>query len=495
MRPDTTAPNFSAMQMFTFEMSAFDRSEPCGSAHRGQSQVDVALNHRPTSLVRAPSLVLALVLGLGSALGAGVGTAHAQAPANRPAVTPRMADYITAVVNQESVTAGEVRQRIARIRNEARRAGEQLPPEDELEKQVLDGLIDERTQLSLAREFGVKVEDYDVDRAVANIATQNQMSLVALRDSMNRDGMDFNRFKANVREQMMVERVREREVNSRVRITDDEIDAQVESLRGERKGEVEYNVAQILIPVPDGAGDAVVAERRAQAEAALARVTRGEDFAVVARAVSQDPNRERGGEMGLRSADRLPDLFLEAVRPLTAGAVAPGLRRSGAGFHILKLLERKDVSAATITQTRARHILLRVNDASNRDAALRQMRDLRAQIARGKPFEQVAIERSEDASAPQGGDLGWASPGQFVPEFEQAMSRLPLGGISEPVVSRFGVHLIQVLERREAALDIKQLRDQARLALREQKYSQAYDEWIKELRSRAFIERREAPQL
>lgn len=452
---------------------------------------DIALRRAVDPTAFTPWVTLTIMVLLAVALL--LPTAHAQAP--RSAITPRMADYIVAVVNQESVTAGEVRQRIQRIRNEARRAGEQLPPEAELEKQVLDSLIDERTQLSLAREFGLKVEDYEVDRAIANIATQNQMSVVALRDSMNRDGMDFNRFKANVREQMMVERVREREVNSRVRITDEEIDQQIEKLRGERKGEVEYNIGQILVPVPDGASESVVAERRAQAEAALARIRRGDDFAAVALAVSQDPNRERGGEMGLRSADRLPDLFLEAVRPLSPGGVTPGLLRSGAGFHILKLLERRDSAAATITQTRARHILLRINDASNRDATLRQMRDLRAQIGRGRPFEQVAIERSEDGSAPQGGDLGWASPGQFVPEFEQAMNQLPIGGISEPVISRFGVHLIQVMERREAALDIKQLRDQARAALREQKYGTAFDEWLQELRARAFIERREAPQL
>ena len=408
---------------------------------------------------------------------------------------PRMADYIAAVVNQESVTFVEVRMRVQRLKAEARRTGERLPPDAELETQVLDGLIDERALLTQARENGVSVNDGEVDRAVANIAAQNQISVPALRDQMVREGMDFNRFKANIREQMMVERVREREVGARVRITDADIEAFIDKQRAGRTGEVEYNIAQILIPVPEGASDAVVAERRAQAEAAMARVKGGTDFATVAKAVSQDSNKERGGEIGLRSADRLPDLFLEAVRPLQPGAMAPAILRSGAGFHVLKLVERKDASALKITQTRARHILLRVNDASTRDAALRQMRELRAQITRGKPFETVAIERSEDGSAPSGGDLGWASPGQFVPEFEQAMNDLPLGGLSEPVVSRFGVHLIQVMERRETSLDAKQLRDQARAALREQKFEEAYGEWLKEVRSRAYIERREAPQL
>jgi len=400
------------------------------------------------------------------------------------------------VVNQESVTAFEVRQRVQRIRADAQRTGSSLPAADQLERDVLDSLIDERAILSQAREAGMRVDDNDVDRALANIAAQNQISVVILRDRMVAEGMDFSRFRANVREQIIVERMREREVSQRVRITDTEVEDYIEKQRGERAGEVEYNIAQILITVPEGASAAVVSERRAQAEAALARVRGGEDFAALAKAISQDGNRERGGEIGLRPADRLPDLFLEAVRPLSSGSLAPGVLRSGAGFHVLKLIERRDGSAFRVTQTRARHILLRVNDASNRDAAVRQMREWRAQIDRGaRRFEDLARERSEDGSAPSGGDLGWASPGQFVPEFEQAMNRLALGGVSEPVVSRFGVHLIQVMERREVALDNKQLRDQARAALREQKFEEAYGEWLKEMRSRAYVERREAPQL
>ena len=424
----------------------------------------------------------------------GAGGAGSTRASNTP-VKPLMADYIVAVVNQESVTAVELRQRVQRIRLEARRTGEALPPDSTLETQILDALIDERAMLSQARESGMRVDDGEVDRAVANIAAQNQVSVVALRDQMNREGMDFNRFKSNVREQMLVERVREREVNSRVRISDSEVESYLERQRGERTGEVEYNIAQILIPIPEGALDSQVAQLRGTAEQAMARIRRGEDFAAVAKAVSQDANRERGGEIGLRTADRLPDLFLEAVRPLAVGSVAPAILRSGAGFHILRLVERRDAAAFRITQTRARHILLRVNDASTRDAAVRQMRELRAQIERGRPFETVAIERSEDGSAPSGGDLGWASPGQFVPEFEQVMNGLPLGGLSEPVISRFGVHLIQVMERRETTLDIKQQREQARAALREQKFGEAYEDWVKELRARTYIERREAPQL
>ena len=435
-----------------------------------------------------------LVVGLLMALPMGIATIEsARAQANP---SPRMADYIVAVVGQESVTAVEVRQRMQRVKIDSQRAGAPVPPDGELQSQVLESLINERAVLWQAREMGVKIDDTEVDRALANIAAQNQISVPVLRDRITAEGMDFSRFRANVREQIMVERIREREVGSRVRITDTEVEDYIEKQRGDRQGEVEYNIAQILIAVPEGASDAVVAEKRAQAQSALSRVRGGEDFAAVARAMSQGEQREAGGEMGLRPADRLPDLFLEAVRPLQPGAVAPALQRSGAGFHVLKLIERRDAAAFRVTQTKARHILLRVNDASNRDAAVRQLRELRAQITQGKRrFEDVARERSEDGSASSGGDLGWASPGQFVPEFEQAMNALSLGGLSEPVVSRFGVHLIQVVERRQTALDTKQLRDQARAALRESKFEEAFQEWLQETRSRAYIERREAPQL
>ena len=420
----------------------------------------------------------------------------ALAQVSKPGPQPQMADYIVAVVNQESVTAVEVRQRLERFKSEAARNRQGLPPDAELEKQVLDALIDERAMLSQARETGVRVEDGDVDRALANIAAQNQTNLIGLRQRIVQEGMDFNRFRTTIREQLMVERIREREVASRVRITDTEIENYIEKQRGDKAGEVEYNIAQILITVPDQASDSVLAERKARADAALARLRNGEDFAKVALAYSDDASKERGGELGLKSADRLPDIFLEAVRPLAPGALAPALLRSGAGFHILKLVDRRDSAAFRVPQTRARHILLRVNDQTSREAALRQMQNLRNEITRrGKPFEELARERSEDGSAPQGGDLGWATPGMFVPEFETAMNALPVGGISEPVVSRFGVHIIQVVERREVSLDSKQLRDQARNALREQKYEEAFSDWLKESRARSYVERREAPQL
>ncbi len=407
---------------------------------------------------------------------------------------PRNGDYIAVIVNQEAVTAGELERRIERAQAEAGR-GARLPPEDELRRLALDALIDERVMITMARESGMRVEDDEVDRAVQNIAAQNQISMATLRTRLRAEGMDYARFRANVRDQIMIERLREREVYGRIRISDEEVDAFLEDQRAKASVDAETNIAQILVTVPEDADAATVAARRAVAELALARVQKGEAFEAVAREVSEDGNRATGGVIGLRPASRLPDLFVEATRALKPGEVTPAPVRSGAGFHVLKLLERKEAVLGRITQTRARHVLLRTSPQLSAELAARRLADYRRQIEDGsKTFEEIARQFSEDGSAAAGGELGWASPGVMVPEFEQAMNALPVNGLSAPVVSRFGVHLIQVLERREQVLEVKQLREQARNVLREQRFEQAYLDWTKELRSRAYVEYREPPQ-
>ena len=436
----------------------------------------------------------ALVVAAALCLGAGPVPAQAQAQA-QAARANRNGDFIVAVVNTEAVTAVEVLQRIERIGAEARRAGGPQPNADVLRQQVLDALIDERVQITFARETGQKVDDADIDRAVANVAAQNQITVPQLRDRLRAEGMEMARFRGNLKDQLLLERVREREVNSRIRITDADIDKLLDSYRAKSSGEAKLNLAQILVTVPEGAAADLVAQRQARADQALARVRGGEDFAKVAIEISEDGNRQAGGEIGLRPVQRLPDLFVEGARDLAVGEVSPQLLRSGAGFHILKLIERQQAGAFQITQTHARHILLRLSDKAQTAAVTRRMDDLRRQIERGdKKFDDVAREVSEDGSAANGGDLGWASPGQFVPEFEEAMAKLALGGISPPVVSRFGVHLIQLLERRDVTPDPKEVREQARVQLRESKFEQAYIDWAKELRLRAYIELREPPQ-
>ena len=404
-------------------------------------------------------------------------------------------DYIAAVVNQELVTAGELQQRLARIRDDANRSRTPLPPPATLRKQVLDTLIDERVLVTTAREIGNRVEEPELDRAVANIATQNQLTMAQLRERLRQEGQSYAKFRDNIRDQLMVERLREREVSNRIRISDVDIDDLIEKRRVAAGSNAEINVAQILVTVPDGASDAVVEERRARAAAAFARARAGEDFATIAREVSEDANRTQGGEIGLRPADRLPDVFVKVVQPLKVGEVAPEMLRSGAGFHVLKLLDRKEASAFTVAQSRARHILLRPSSELTPEAAARRLLQFKREIQGGtKTFEQLARDNSEDISAAQGGDLGWTSPGTFVPEFEEAITALQVGGISDPVTTRFGLHLIQVVDRRLTTLDTRQQRDLARNILREQKFEEAFNEWLRDLRGRAYIELREPPQ-
>jgi len=413
----------------------------------------------------------------------------------RSSATPAMADYIVAVVNQELVTNAELQGRLARIRDEAARSKTQLPPPVELRKQVLEALIDERVQVTNARENGPKIDEAELDRAVANVAVQNQMSMAQLRTRLQQQGIAYSTFRNNVKDQMLMERVREREVNQRIRINNDEIDKLLEQRRAAAGTSAQLNIAQILVSVPEGASAEVLAQRQARADAALARVKGGEAFDVVAKEISEDGNRAQGGVIGMRPMDRLPDVFVEVARNLKPGEVSPTLLRSGAGFHVLKLVGRQDGGAFSVQQTHARHILLRVSEQLSAEAAGRRLAEFKRQIlSGGKLFEQLARENSEDGSAAGGGDLGWASPGTFVPEFEETMNALPINGISDPLTSRFGVHLIQVLERRQITLDVKQQREQARNVLREQKFEDAYAEWVRDLRGRAYIEMREPPQ-
>ena len=422
-------------------------------------------------------------------------TLAAGLPAHAQRSTPRTADYIVAIVNQELVTNAELQQRLNAVRENARRSGTQLPPDEILQREVLEALIDERVVITTARDSGQRVDDAELERAMANVAAQNQLTPQQLRERLRREGMDYARFRNTVRDQLLVERTREREVQSRIRITDAEIEDWLDKQRAAAGGATELNIAQVLVTVPENAPENVVQERRARAEAALARLRKGDAFETVAREVSEDTNRERGGEIGTRPASQLPDIFLDAVRPLQDGEYTPALVRSSAGFHILKLLARKEVGAFTVTQTRARHVLLRPSPQLSQDAAMRRLQEFKRQITSGtRTFAQIARENSEDGSAAQGGELGWASPGNFVPEFEAAMNALPINGISDPVVSRFGIHLIQVMERRSVTLDARQQREQARMALREQKFEAAYMEWVRELRSRAYVELREPPQ-
>lgn len=456
-----------------------------------------SIDRRPVRACISLAMGLALMAGQASAqllspAGSGGLLGAPRAGAKPPA---RNGDFIVAIVNNELVTAAEVDQRVNEAQANAARTRGQLPPMDQLRQQVLDGLINERVLVTYARENSNRIDEAEVDRAVANVAAQNQISTDVLRERLAKEGTDMVRFRSYLRDQMMLERVREREVQGRIKISEFEIDDYL-AKQAKQAADYRYDIAHVLVAVPEGATPSQVAERQAKARALLDRVRAGEDFARVAASSSDDTgSRAAGGRIGVRSKERIPELFFEAVKDLPAGSVAPQLVRSPAGFHVVKLVDKSGVTPGTVTQTRARHILLRPSAQLTPEAAVARLQGFKRDIQSGrKRFEDLAKSNSEDGSAEQGGDLGWVNPGAFVPEFETAMAALPINGLSEPVFSRFGIHLIQVVERRDFKLDPKQQREQAKNALREQKFEQSYDDWVRDLRARAYIEMRDSPQ-
>ncbi len=409
----------------------------------------------------------------------------------------RSADFIVAVVNSEPITNNEVRTRIIRIEQQMTQRGGVMPSRQELAAQVLERLIGERAQVQLARENGIKVEENALNTAINNIARQNQISTDELRRRLEADGIGFNQFRESLREELLLTRVREREVEQRVVITESELDRFIQEQQDNPDANAfEINLSQILIAVPESASPAQLQGLQVRAERAAQRVRAGEDFGKVARETSEAADSANGGQMGLRSPDRYPSLFVEATQALSVGAVT-GPIRSGAGFHVLKLVEKKQAGLPgyTVTQSRARHILLRVTPQMSESAAREKLVALRKAIASGQlDFAAAARENSQDGSGKDGGDLGWANPGQYVPEFEDVLNSLALGQLSEPLVSRFGVHLIQLQERRQNTLSAREQRELARSSLRERKTEEAFVTWAQDVRTRAYVEMREPPR-
>jgi peptidyl-prolyl cis-trans isomerase SurA len=407
------------------------------------------------------------------------------------------ADFVVALVNSEPITNSEVQAAVQRVTAQIK-AQRQTPPNiEELRQGVLERLISDRAQLQLAVEVGIRIDDAAVDLAEQNLAQQNQMEVDAFRQRMAKEGISSATLRTQLREQLTLSRLREREVDARVRISDQDVERALTEQQAANSDPFaqEINLAQLLVAVPEKADDKLVSQLQAQAQALLVRMRSGEDFVALVKQHS-DADRSKGGEFGLRRADRYPPTFVEATQGVAEGAVSD-LVRSGAGFHILKVLERRAPSAVTksVVQSHAKHILLRTGPDLTQAAAVAKLADIRQRIASGKTdFASAAREYSQDGSATQGGDLGWASPGMFVPEFEDAMNRLTDAQISSPVVSRFGAHLIQLVERRRVDLSPRDVRELVRNQLREAKLDEAYATWIRDIRERAYVELREPPQ-
>ena len=408
------------------------------------------------------------------------------------------ADFIVAVVNSEPVTNSEVQAMFRRMQRELAARGAPLPSTAQLAQQALDMLINEKAQLQQAQEQGIKVDDDQIDQAEANMAAGNQLSRDAFHQRLAQEGLTVAEFRKQLKNQLTLSRLREREVDARIRIPEHDIDQFIrEQAASAPASAPELNIAMILVAVPENSTPAEVRTLEEKAQDLVRRARTGEDFAQLAKTYSQAFDKgAKGGEMGLRPADRYPELFVDAVRPLATQAIA-GPVRSAAGFHILKLLERRQPSPTlTVQQTRARHILLRPTPQLSRDQAVVRLQEVRRQILSGRTsFARAAQELSQDGSAAQGGDLGWTSPGQFVPEFEQVMNRLQPGQISDPLVSRFGVHILEVTDRRKVAVPEKEQREMARVALREKRLDESYERWVEDVRGRAYVEMREPPEV
>lgn len=400
-------------------------------------------------------------------------------------------DRIVAVVNDDVITRHELDDRLNIVVKQLQKQNISLPPQDALEKQVLERMVMDMLQAQFAKETGVHVDDTQLDKALLRIAQENKFATLAeFRAKLAQDGVDFKKFREEIRSEIVATRLREREVDNKLVISDGEVDnylATQAKLQG--KGE-EYQLAHILVLVPEQASADKIQASRQRAEQALARLQNGADFAQVAAEFSDAKDAMQGGNLGLRSADRIPSLFVDALQKMHPGEISPVLR-SPNGFHILKLIEKrsKDVPVV-ITQTHARHILIKTSELVPESEAKSRLLEIKQRIEAGADFADQAKRYSEDGSASQGGDLGWLSPGDTVPEFEKAMNALQPGQMSDAVQTGFGWHLIQVLERRNADVSVEQKKQQARMAIRSIKSEEAYQDWLRQLLDRAYVEYR-----
>ncbi|MBI5891858.1 MAG: peptidylprolyl isomerase [Nitrosomonadales bacterium] len=398
-------------------------------------------------------------------------------------------DRIEVVVNDDVITHRELEERTASVTRMLQRQKTMLPDRNVLERQVLERMISEMLQAQFAKETGLRVDDALLDKTILRIAQQNKFdSVAAFRAKLEQEGSVFKDFREEIRNEMISARLREREVDNKLVISENEVDNYLANqARQEGKGE-ELQLSHIMVVVPEQASADKIQTFRNRAEQALAKLRAGAPFSQVAAGYSDAQDALKGGELGWRPADRLPAIFAEALQKMKPGEVSEVLR-SPNGFHIVKLLGRRsNDTPIVVTQTHARHILIKTSELVSESEAKSRLQEIKTRIDKGADFAEQARLHSEDGSAPQGGDLRWLSPGETVPEFENAMDALKVGQVSGLVQSGFGWHLIQVLARRNTDVTEEQKRQRARLAIRTVKSDEAYQDWLRQLRDRAFIE-------
>lgn len=429
------------------------------------------------------SYFLALLLMLAT------GVTVAQQPAHSGGIAP--IDRIVAVVNENVITQKELNEMLNLTVKQLRGRGVQPPPHDVLEKQLLERIIVNRIQLQLATETGLTVNDTDLDNTLRRIADENKMSLPELYAALERDGVNFNKFRNEIRDEIVIARLKEREVDNRVTVTEGEVDNFLHAQETSAKSTKEYRLAHVLVQAPEQAEAAQIEVRRRRAETALARLKNGAEFAQVTAEFSDAPDAMTGGVLDWRPSTQLPAKFAEILATMQPGQLTPVIRSQN-GFHILKLLDQRGQKAAVviINQTEARHILIKISELTSESDAWRRIVELKERLDNGGNFQELAKLHSDDASASSGGNLGWISPGDTVPAFEQAMNALQPGQISGPVQSPFGWHLIQVIERRTRDVSSDRQRQEARKAIHARKADAAFQEWVQRLRDRAYVEYR-----
>lgn len=409
-------------------------------------------------------------------------------PAAEPAPIVEL-DHVLAVVNDDVITQSELKAEIATISAQLRQQNTTLPPADILNKQVLERLILKHLQLQLAGSTGIRVDDDTLNRAISTIAQQNKLSLAEFRDVLEKDGFSFPAFRERIREEIIMNRLRQRQVDSRVTVTEQEVDNFLSNQRHQgTAGAEEYHVSQILIALPEAASPEQIDKARQKAEEVLKKLRAGADFSETAVAVSDDQQALQGGDLGWRPASQLPTLFADLAVKMQAGDISE-LLRSPSGFHIIKLVEKRGETAHVVQQTQARHILIRTNEIILDSDAQTRLQQLKQRIEGGDDFAVIATSHSEDpGTAVNGGSLGWVNPGDVDTQFEEAMSSLKPGEVSAPFQTQFGWHIVQVLERREHDSTREFNRSKAREAIRNRKIEEQTQAWLRTLRDEAYVE-------
>jgi peptidyl-prolyl cis-trans isomerase SurA len=403
------------------------------------------------------------------------------------AITPL--DHIVAVVNDEIITRQELNRRYAEVTRNLARQNTPMPPRGVIEKQLLERMVTELALQQHARTTGVRIDPTLVERALQRIAAQNKLDMAGLAAALEREGQTLDSMRATIRNEMLIARARERDVDNRITVSDAEIEGYLQT-QVQQGVETEYNFSHILVTVPENASPDQVQARRARAEEVLTQLASGVDFAQLSASHSDAPNALEGGAFGWRASGKMPALYAEALKPLQPGQVSP-LLRSGNGFHILKLHDKRGLDATlSVTQTRVRHILIKTNEITSEADARTRLLQLKERIDNGVKFDELARLHSEDGTAAKGGDLGWINPGDTVPDFEKAMDALQPGQVSVPIQSPFGWHLIQVLERRDQDVTQERQKFVARQALRERKAAEAFEDWVRQIRDSAYVELR-----